>query len=38
MDYLVDITIRAGAAARHDDIGDALLTAMERDGLAAGGV
>ncbi len=38
MDYLVDITIRTGAAAGHDDIGDALLAALERDGIAAGGV
>jgi hypothetical protein len=29
MDYLVDITIKAGNAARDDDLGDRLVTALE---------
>ncbi len=38
MDYLVDITIRVGEVARDETIGDRLLTTMESQGAAVGGV
>lgn len=38
MDYLVDITIKVGEVARDEDIGDRLLTALESQGAAVGGV
>lgn len=38
MDYLVDITIKVGEVAQDEGIGDRLLTALERQGAAVGGV
>ena len=37
MDYLVDITVKAGEVARDEDIGDRLLTVLESQGAAVGG-